>query len=160
MEYNTFSVNTFIPELGKLLNQNFDSFKNYLDVFYDESTGIIVKPVNTAGMVKGGTGQFVNLVVDNLTVKNQYTNLYSNTSSIDYDWYSTYIGGDVSIRNASTGGAQEDSRFKYVDVNTTNIKIKNDASIALKSNNVGQVVNFLFDISTIYFTVTNNTIWV
>jgi len=91
MNWDQIYLDTFIPELPRHWNNNFASVKRYLEFFYDGSLGIIIKPVNTTGRVKAARGEFVTAVVDNLIVKNQFTNLYDNTTSVYVDFYNTYI---------------------------------------------------------------------
>lgn len=147
MNYSTIYLNTLIPELPLILNNNNAAMQRYLDVFYDETQGVIIAPVYTSGRVKGATGEFVTTITDNLIVKNQWTNLYENTTTIDQDFYNTYIGNDVSTRDASTF---ENSDFVYVDVNSPYYKIANDVSTAFISNQLGQEFQILFDISTAF----------
>jgi hypothetical protein len=155
MDWTLFNLNTFIPETPQIINNNFASFKRYLDVFYSETSGIIISPVNTTGRVKAATGEFVNVVVDNLTVKKQYTNLLSNNTTADLDYYNTYWGLDASYRiNSSTAwysttsNVWDSSCFRYIDVISPYCKIKNDASYAFNTETLGQVVEVLFDVST------------
>ena len=149
MIYNQFFLNTFIPQTPKLLNDNFASFKRYLDVFYNESTGIIIKPVQTTGQISGAAGKFVTLTVDNLIVTSQFTNLYNNVNTADYSWYTTYIGVDASVRDASTFITYgENSNYKYIDVVKPYYKITDDVSIAMRSTIVSQIVEFILDAST------------
>ena len=145
-------LTTFIPEFPRIYNYNNQVFRQYLNLIYDESTGIIVVPVNTAGRVKGATGEFVNLIADNFTVKNQFTNLYQNYTTIDYDYYSTYVGADASVRDASTW---DNSHFRYVDVNKPYYKIANDISTAFTTTQMGQEIELLFDLSTGVFSPFN-----
>jgi len=140
-------LDTFIPEMPRLLNENFDAFKAYMDIFYNESTGILIKPLQTTGQVSATQGKFVTLTADNLVVKNQYTNVYSNITTADYDWYTAYSGLDASLRDASTW---ENALFKYIDVNKPYYKINNNdvalgGKIALKSENISQVVELIFN---------------
>ena len=53
MDWTQISLKTLIPQLPKIFNDNFQSVENYISVFYDGSTGILIKPVNTTGRVKG-----------------------------------------------------------------------------------------------------------
>jgi hypothetical protein len=71
MNYTNTYLNTFIPELPKLLNDNFKNVANTFDIIYDSSAGVLLKPVNTTGLIKGTTGRFITLEVDNLIVKTQ-----------------------------------------------------------------------------------------
>jgi len=71
--------NTFIPELPKIWNRNFQTFQNYMNVFYDASRGIIIKPVVTTGKVKAATGEFVTLITDNLIIRNSSTGIVGGT---------------------------------------------------------------------------------
>jgi len=145
MNYSNVYLSTLIPALPKILNDNNASFKRYLDVFYSETDGVIIKPVNTTGKVKASTGEFVTTITDNLIVKKQWTNLYANTTTADSDYYYTYIGLDASYRDASTF---ENSLFKYIDVISPYYKIKNDVSIGFTCTTMGQEFQILFDIST------------
>ena len=58
MEYNKFYLETFIPEMPRLLNENFDAFKAYMDIFYNEANGILIKPLQTTGQVSAAQGKF------------------------------------------------------------------------------------------------------
>ena len=69
MDWTPLSLNTLVPQIPQIVNNNFTAFKLYMDLFYDEGLDILVKPLNTTGRVKGATGEFVNVVVDNLTEK-------------------------------------------------------------------------------------------
>jgi hypothetical protein len=145
MNLTNLYLQTFIPQIPRILNTNFQSVQRYLDIFYDGSLGVIVVPVETGGKIKGSRGEFVTAIVDNLIVRNQFTNLYENSTTADLDYYNTYIGDGVTVRDASTF---ENSRFKYIDVNKPYYKINNDSSIAFLSNNLGQQIQLLFDVST------------
>jgi membrane-associated protease RseP (regulator of RpoE activity) len=147
MDWTLLNLNTFIPEMPQIIDNNFASFKRYLDIIYNETSGVVVVPVNTTGRVKAATGEFVNVIVDNLTVKKQYTNLLSNNTTADLDYYNTYWGLDASVRDASTI-AWESAPFKYIDTISPYYKIKNDVSVAFNTDTLGQVVEILFDIST------------
>ena len=147
MNWTSFNLNTFIAETPRILNNNYTTFKRYLDIIYNETSGVVVVPINTTGRVKGASGEFVNLTVDNLTVKKQYTNLLSNSTTADLDYYNMYIAADASYRDSSTS-LWESASFKYIDVISPYYKIKNDVSIAFKTNNLGQIVQLLLDAST------------
>lgn len=152
MDWNQIYLDTFIPELPKFWNGNFEIFKRYLDVFYDESRKILIKPVETTGKVKGANGEFVTMVVDNLVVKNQFTNLYSNITTADADFANTFIGQDSSIRIASSDTSTnviwplEPSAYSWIDVNKPYFKINNEVSIGFYSQNFGQEFQIIFDI--------------
>lgn len=148
MDSKNLYLNTLIAQFPYIYSYNNTVLKRYLDLFYDETGKLIIAPVNTTGRVKGATGEFVNVIVDNLTVKKQWTNLYSNTTTIDQDYYNTYIGPDASTRDASTMGTLENAEFKYVDVTNSYYKIRNDISTAFKSTQLGQEIQVIFDMST------------
>jgi hypothetical protein len=137
-------LDTFIPELPKLLNDNFRATQNYIGVFYDASRGIIISPINTPGNIRGARVEGVTGVFDNLIVRNQFTNLYENTTTIDKDYYNTFIGEDVSTRVAD-GSIWENTAFSYVDVNQSYYKIANDSSLAFKTDQLGQEFQLIFD---------------
>ena len=137
-------LDTFIPELPKLLNDNFKATQNYIGVFYDPSRGVIISPINTAGNVRGARVEGVTGVFDNLIVRNQFTNLYDNTTTIDANFYNAYIGDDVSTRVAD-GSIWENTAFEYVDVNKPYFKIANDSSLAFSTDQLGQEFQLIFD---------------
>jgi len=93
-------LNTPISQIPKLVNDSFLSNQRYMDSFFDGSLGIIKVPVETAGRVKAARGEFVTSVVDNLVVRNQYTNLFQNITTADADFYNTYIQGAATPRDA------------------------------------------------------------
>jgi hypothetical protein len=172
MDWSQIYLNTFIPELPKYFNGNFQAFKRYLDVFFDENREIIIKPIETTGKVKGARGEFVTCVVDNLVVRNQFTNLYNNTTTADLDFVNSYNGSDVVTRLATSDPSSlirwrpldgsilvdssttlwplEPSAYLWVDVQTPYIKIGNDASYGFQNNNISQEVQIIFnlDVST------------
>jgi hypothetical protein len=146
MNYQPISLDTFIPELPKKWNNSFKEFQRYLDVFYNGTKGIIIKPIETTGKVKGARGEFTTTITDNLVVRNQWTNLYENFTTADVDYINTRNGLDASIRDASTSGwPYEDPAYKWIDVNSPYLKITPDNPIALQNKNLGQVVRFLFN---------------
>jgi len=158
MDWSQIYLDTFIPELPKYWNGNFAAFKRYIDVFYDETRGIVIKPVETTGKVKGAQGEFVTAVVDNLIVKNQFTNLYENTTTADGDFVNAYTGLDTSTRLAYTDPSSaaydpsvmiwpmEPSAYVWIDVQTPYMKINNDSSYGFQNDNLGQEFQILFDL--------------
>ena len=145
MDWSRISLYTPMTEFPKFWNNNFSSVKRYLDTFYDGSLGKILVPLETTGKVKGTLGEFVTAQIDNLVVRNQYTNLYDNYTTVDSEFYNTYIEGVATLRDASVF---ENEEFSYIDVNEPYYKIYNDASVAFSSDNLGQEFQVLFDIST------------
>lgn len=151
MDWSQIYLDTFIPELPKYWNGNFASFKRYLDVFYDESRGILIKPLETTGRVKGARGEFVTAVVDNLIVRNQFTNLYGNITTIDSDFVNAFNGDDVSTRIATSEASTnyiwpyEPSAYSWVNVNQPYFKIGNDVSYGFQNNNLGQEFRVIFN---------------
>jgi hypothetical protein len=156
MKFTPLSIYTLIPQIPKIHNDNFTSFKRYLDIFYDEELGVIVSPVDTTGRVRAATGQFVNVITDNLTVKKQFTNLYENYTTIDSDFLTSFNGEDVSTRIAAVDASGfstwplEPSAYVWVDVQTPYIKINNDASYGFQNDKLGLEFRILFnlDVST------------
>lgn len=155
MDLKNVYLSTLIPEFPYIYNYNNREFKRYLDVIYNETTGVVIVPVNTPGRVKGATGEFVTTITDNLIVKKQWTNLYENTNTADSDFYYAYIGGDASTRDPSTMGTLENPLYKYVDVLKPYYKIGNadTAAYAFKATTLGQEFQLIFDTST---TTVNN----
>ena len=150
MDWSQIYLDTFIPELPKYWNQNFLAFQRYLNVFYDASRGILLKPIETTGRVKGARGEFVTAVVDNLVVKNQWTNLYENYTTADSEYVSIYNGLDVSTRVSTDSSVwpYEPSTYSWVNVNQPYYKINNDSSLAFQNNNLGQEFQIIFDTSS------------
>jgi len=140
-------LDTFIPDLPKLLNDNFKATQNYIGVFYDASRGIIISPINTTGNIRGGKVEAATGVFDNLIVKNQFTNLLENITTIDKSYYNAFMEGDVSTR-AADPSVWENTAFEYVDVNQPYFKIANDTSIAFETKQLGQEFQLIFDPST------------
>lgn len=158
MDWTPLSLNTLITQIHKVINDNFTATERYLDVFYDEDRKIIIKPVDTTGRVKAATGQFVNTITDNLTVKRQFTNLYTNYTTVDSDFVTYYNGSDVSTRlatsdplsasyvdSSTTVWPYEPSTYSWVDVQTPYIKINNDVSYGFQNDNLGQEFRIIFD---------------
>ena len=144
---NQFYLNTLQGEAPEMLNQNFGQVLNYISSFYNSSTNILQVPLSTTGRVKATRVEAVSAVIDNLTVRNQFTNQFSNSTTSDLDYVITLLGSDSSTRDASIGNL-EDSRFRYIDINTPYVKLTNNSSIAFTSQNIGQIVQPLFDVST------------
>jgi len=171
MDWSQIYLDTFIPELPKYWNGNFQSFKRYLDVFFDENREILIKPIETTGRVKGARGEFVTAVVDNLIVRNQFTNLYQNTTTADLDFVNAYNGNEIAARLATSDPSSlsrwnpldgsvfvdpsttlwplEPSAFSWVDVQTPYIKISNDASYGFQNNNISQEFQIIFDLDVL-----------
>lgn len=155
MSYNwkPFFLDTFFAEAPKLLNDNFTATETFINVFYDASRGVIIAPIATTGNIRGSQVEGVTGIFDTLIVKQQFTNLYENTTTIDTDYYRTYIGSDVSTRDSSIWENQD---FRYVDLQTPYVKLNNnDASYGFKITQLGQEFQILFDSSVagIPFTV-------
>ena len=150
MDWTPLSLKTLIPQIPRVVNDNFTATERYLDVFYNGDAGVIIKPVNTTGRVKASTGEFVNVITDNFTVKKQFTNWYNNYTTVDAAFLSTYNGGDVSTRIATSDTSTnviwplEPSAYSWVDVQTPYIKIDNDASYGFQNNTLGQEVELIF----------------
>jgi len=158
MDFTRLSLSTLIPQIPKIVNDNFDAMNNYMNIFYDSSVGIIIKPITTSGSVKGTTGEFVNVVVDNLTVKKQFTNWYENYTTVDKEWVDTWNGGDVSTRIPSSYASLSDasiwpieaSTYEWKNVIKPYYKLGNDVSYGFQNNVVGQEFQIMFnhDVST------------
>lgn len=149
MEWTNITSKTLLTQIPTIVQKNNANTQAYMDLFYDASRGVITTPLDTTGRVKAGNGQFVNLVVDNISVKNQYTNLYDNITTADYDFYKTTSDVPVSVRDASlTAVPHENPSYKYIDVNKPYYKISNTSRVAFKSDNLSQVVHVMFDLST------------
>ena len=148
MDLKSITGQTIIANWPEIVNYNDQAFKNYLDTFYNEGAGAIIAPVNTTGRVKAANGEFVNAVVDNLTVKNQFTNLYDNNTTADYNFYKTYIDPYAVGRDACTASTwwpYENPTYKFIDVNKPYYKLANDGSTyVFNNNNLSQVVGILF----------------
>jgi len=137
-------LDTFIPDLPKLLNDNFQATETYIGVFYDPSKGVIISPISTPGNIRGARLEGVTGVFDTLVVRNQYTNLYENVTTIDSDFYNSYTGADTSTR-AADSSTLDSSLFTYIDLQTAYVKIVNDASIAITTSQLGQEFQIIWD---------------
>jgi hypothetical protein len=142
MDIKNLGLNTFIPEMYKTINYNFASTKRYLDVIYNETLGVVVVPINTTGRVKAASGEFVNVTTDNLIIRNQFTNIYSNVTTANLDLYNTIKGAEAIYRDPSTW---ELPNFKYIDVVKPYYKIKGGQQIALRCPVVSQIVELILD---------------
>jgi len=160
MDWTKTYITTIVPQVPKIMNDNFQAVENYINVFYDGSSGVLLKPVNTTGRIKGTTGEFVNVVVDNLTVKNQYTNLYDNITTADYQYYDMVVNDNTILRDPCTDATywpyENYSGYKVIDVNQPYYKITNEFPLFLKNENLSQVVGLHLDSSLVgsdYFTI-------
>jgi hypothetical protein len=152
MNWTNLYLTTPIPQIPRIVNTNFESVERYLDIFYNEDSGILIAPIETTGKVKGSRGEFVTAVVDNLVVKNQYTNLYDNNTTADYNFYKMLIEDSVELRDPCTGlnyWPYENPSYKCIDVNKPYYKITNSEPIALINDNLSQVVGIYFDSSLV-----------
>lgn len=148
IEWRQVTLDTFISDLPKLIRDNQAATQRYVDLFYDPSKGVVIAPVKTTGKVQGAQANFVTGVFDNLVVRNQYTNLYQNITTIDTDFYNTYVGADASTRVADPS-VWENTKYAYIDVNQPYYKITNDVSIAFKTSQLGQEFQIIFDTSVV-----------
>jgi hypothetical protein len=141
-------LDTFIPEYPKIINGNFASVSRY-----DGSLGILTKPLTTTGRIKGAKGEFVTVVVDNLIVKNQFTNLFDNNTTADYNFYKLYIDPAVAPRDpctAVTFWPHEYDNISYVDVNKPYYKIQNSLDpYVFVNSNLSQVIGIFLDPSLV-----------
>ena len=154
MNFKNIYLSTLVPALPKILNDNNAIINRQIGLIYNASTNQISVGLNTTGRVKGATAEFVTGVFDTLVVKQQFTNLLSNNTTADEDYYNTYNGDDASYYidsstgwDSSTSNIWDSSCFSYIDVISPYYKIKNDVSIAFNTETLGQVVEVLFDIS-------------
>jgi hypothetical protein len=151
MEWKKISLDTSIPELPKYINNNFSSFEKYLDIFFDKNREILIRPLETGGKIKGATGEFVTMVVDNLVVKSQYTNLYDNNTTADYNYYKMTEDGPSFGRDACIGDGinpkwpYENPAWTYVDVQKPFYKLSNENPVFLQNKNLSQVVGITLD---------------
>ena len=158
MDFTRLSLSTLIPQIPKIVNDNFAATSNFMDIFYDSSRGVIIKPITTVGRIKGTTGEFVNVVVDNLTIKRQFTNWYENYTTVDKEWVKTYNNSDVSTRNPSSYVSLTDasiwplepSTYSWVDTISPYYKLGNDVSYGFQNNVVGKEFKIMLnlDVST------------
>ena len=152
MFWTQLKLKTPIPNSPKIINDNFKTFERQISLFYDTSLGILTVPLETTGRVKATRGEFVTTVTDNLVVRNQFTNLYENYTTSDTDFVNAYNGIDTSTRVATDVSVwpYEPSTYSWIDIQTPQIKINNDVSYGLSSNNIGQEVRVILntDVST------------
>jgi hypothetical protein len=142
MNFKEISIYTLIPEIYKIINYNNDVVKNYVGSFYDGSINLLKAPLSTTGSINAAKGEFTTVVTDNLIVKKQYSNLYENVTTSNYDWYNTYISGYTMLRDASKW---EVAGFKYLDVDKPYYKIQSGDDVAPRCSNLSQVVELFID---------------
>jgi len=173
MDWTPLSLKTFIPQIPKVVNDNFQEVEDFISTFYNEKREAIIKPINTTGRIKGATGEFVNTITDNLTVKRQITNLYQNYTTVDSDFVTYFNGGDVTTRLATSDPSSssyidastiswplEPSVYSWVDVQTPYIKINNDSSYGFQNDQIGLEFRLLFNedvVSTSPYTILLNS---
>jgi len=146
MIYKEISIYTLIPEYYKIANSNNAAFETFISNFFDASLNLLKVPLNTTGNIKASKGEFTNVVTDNLIVKKQYTNLYENITTSNYDWYNTYVSDFAVLRSPDTS-LGESVHFSYIDVDKPYYKIKSDANVAPRSSNLSQIVEIIVDAS-------------
>jgi hypothetical protein len=98
MDLKNVYLTTLIAEWPRIYNYNNQVIKNYLDVIYDESQGLVIVPVNTTGKVKGATGEFVNLIADDIVVRKNIVRLHEDTSTYT-GTFLTQDGSTVTVEN-------------------------------------------------------------
>lgn len=99
MDLRNIYLSTLIAEWPRIYNYNNQVIKNYLDVIYDEASGIVVVPVNTSGKIKGATGEFVTLITDDIIVRRNITQLNEDTST----YTGTFLAQDGSTVTVING---------------------------------------------------------
>jgi hypothetical protein len=153
MDLKDITLTTTWPQVPGIVNYNNAEIKKAFDLIYDSEQGIIIVPVTTTGRVKASSGEFVNVIVDNLTVKNQYTNLYDNNTTADYNWYKMIIDPIAVLRDPCTASNywpfENYLGYKIIDVNKPYYKITNSTPIVLNNQNISQVVGIFFDASLV-----------
>lgn len=147
MDWTKLYQNTLLSQFPKIINDNFQSFKDYMDVFYDETGRVIIKPVNTTGRVKATTGEFINVLVDNLTVKKEFTNMYENITTSDLDFVTVYNGPDTSTRIATDVSLwpYENPYYRWYDATKPYYKLSNANPVAFQNDELGKIVRLIFD---------------
>ena len=154
INYTPLYLDSYVPDTPKIITDNFAAVERHINLFYDASNGIIIKPLRTTGTVEGTTARFVNGVFDNLAVRKQFTNIYENTTTVDSDFYNTYTdasGATTYIkRDASVLGAvQEHADFSYIDLDQAYYRMTNDVSLAFASSQLGQEFRLIWDPSSL-----------
>ena len=143
-------LNLFTPvdQWAKVINDNNQITNNYIDTFFDASSGRIIAPVVDTflgnPLVKGGRGEFVQMVVDNMVEKKQFINRYDVVDASDNQFVRAWTGPDASLR---TPIELENTQFGYIDSIQPYYKISNDSSVAFNAVTLGQEVQIIFDSS-------------
>jgi hypothetical protein len=70
--------------------------------------------------------------------------MYENVTTSNLDWYNTFKSGVTLYRDHST---YENAGYDYIDVNKAHYKVYADSSIALRCNNLSQMVELIIDAS-------------
>ena len=69
MKLSDVYLSTVIPLIPSILNKNNAEIQRNFDLIYDSSLGVIIVPVNTAGKIKGSTGEFSTVITNNLITR-------------------------------------------------------------------------------------------
>ena len=144
MDLSKLYLTTLISQYPQIINSNNDVISNYLDLIYDPTAGVVIVPVTTSGKIKAASGEFVNVTVDNLTVKNQYTNMWANITTANYDYYVALKGPAAPLRDASIG-MWESPAWKYIDAQKPYYKMIPSTSVAFKTDQLSQMVQIILD---------------
>lgn len=143
---NEITQYTFLPDVPIILKRKFDSLNKYIGTFYDSQRAVITAPVITPGNVRGSKAEFSTAVIENLVVRNQFTNLYQNSTTGDLDFVNTY-NSDIATTRSYDPSTMEFSTYEYIDVVKPYYKIDNNVDYAFQSEVLGQEFQLIFDTS-------------
>ncbi|MFW6377181.1 MAG: hypothetical protein ACOCZ5_00910 [bacterium] len=135
---------TFIPDVPVILKRKFDSINRFIGTFYDSKREVVTAPVKTSGNVKGSKAEFSTAVIENLVVRNQFTNLYQNSTTGDLDFVNTY-NEDVASTRSYDPSTLEFSDYDYIDVTKPYYKLDNNTSYAFQTDTKGQEFQVIFE---------------
>ena len=140
MKYTKLYLNTFIPMMPLILNNNFEAIGNFINEFYNENNNYIKSPVSTNGTFKAHKGEFINLTVDDLIVKNN-ANIVEDNSDVKNEI--TFI--DNLSTNAASYGTIIDNKC-HINVDKYYYNINNYSYIyEFNTTNLGAEIFITFN---------------
>jgi hypothetical protein len=151
MEWTKLKLGTFIPELPKVITKNFQIFNDYIDSFYDSENHFISKPVITTGRVKGTTGEFINLLCDNLIIRDREASTGGGQIETDnLEYVDKYNGSDESLgtKDPSINWTPNNpAALGWLDTSLDKkyYKINNTKPIGINGIEVGQEIYLMYN---------------
>ena len=153
MNLQEIKLKNFFGELPRQINSNFQVVEDYIDSFYNGTQQIFTQPLTTTGRVKATTGEFINLICDNLTIRTTDTSTVDPEIDPDNLQYVTaYIASAYVLRVADPSNNWEtrftdDTLYNWLDapLNQKYYKFNNIISVGINAVEVGQEIYIMYD---------------